>query len=292
METDIPKIYFNKRQPLGIEVMSFSELLERLTHSEDHDPFSRHRLEFFLILILTKHTYSHVVDFSPYTLTEGSALFVAQNQVHHFTKDIYAADGFCIVFDSPFLHQEYFLSKNHKLNRIFNYHIEPPVLHQKEMGEDSFVGIATKLYEEYTFPSNFAKSEILFTLLHVLLLQAERAKESQSLSRVKADWLELFNQFKRLLEKEYIRTRNARDYAAELFISYKFLNDIVKKLTQKTAKAFIDDYVTIEIKRYLVSTALSVKEISYKTGFEEPANLTKFFKKHTGMTPLKFRHQF
>ncbi|MEM9824463.1 MAG: helix-turn-helix domain-containing protein, partial [Bacteroidota bacterium] len=37
------------------------------------------------------------------------------------------------------------------------------------------------------------------------------------------------------------------------------------------------------------STALSVKEISYQTGFEEPANMVKFFKKNTGITPLKFR---
>ncbi|WP_344714552.1 helix-turn-helix domain-containing protein [Winogradskyella damuponensis] len=94
-----------------------------------------------------------------------------------------------------------------------------------------------------------------------------------------------------MLEIDYPKTRSSRDYASNLFISYKFLNDIVKTLTGKTVKAFIDDFVIIEIKRYLVTTSLSVKEISYKTGFEEPANMVRFFRKNTTFTPLKFREQ-
>lgn len=94
-----------------------------------------------------------------------------------------------------------------------------------------------------------------------------------------------------MLEKEYVNTRNSKIYASKLFISYKFLNDVVKKLTGKTVKAFIEGFVTTEIKRYLVSTSLSVKEISYKTGFQEPVNMVKFFKKNTKITPLKFRQQ-
>ncbi|MEM1119123.1 MAG: helix-turn-helix domain-containing protein, partial [Bacteroidota bacterium] len=70
-----------------------------------------------------------------------------------------------------------------------------------------------------------------------------------------------------------------------------FLNEVVKKLTGKTVKAFIDDFVTVEIKRYLISTSLSVNEICYRTGFKEPANLVKFFKRKTATTPQRFRQQ-
>lgn len=291
MENEIPKIFFNRSKSLDIEVMNFTQIFSKLNQSEGHNPFAAHKIEFFLILIITKNSYSHFVDFKSYILSEGSALFIAKNQVHHFTKELREADGFCIVFNSLFVDKYYFLSDNFKLNRLFNYHIETPVIHQKEMRGDSFIDIAHKLYDEYIFPNTFAKSEILRTLLYILLLKAERAKESQSVSGVKTHWLEIFSKFKNMLEKEYVKTRNSRTYASNLFISYKFLNDIVKKLTGKTVKAFIDEFVTIEIKRYLVSTSLSVKEISYKTGFEEPANMVKFFKKNTNATPLKFRRQ-
>lgn len=291
METEIPKIFYNSYQSLDIEVINFAQLFNKLNQSHNHDPYTAHRIKFYLILIVTQNSYAHVVDFNSYTLTAGSALFIAKNQVHHFTKGLGEADGFCIIFSSLFVDKSISLANNLKLNRLFNYHIETPIIYQKEMGQDSFIDIANNLYAEYIFPNTFAKSEMLNNLLQVLLLKAERAKEFQSISGIKTHWLEKFSAFKNMLEKEYINTRNSRDYASDLFISYKFLNDIVKKLTGKTVKAFIDEFVTIEIKRYLASTALSVKEISYKTGFEEPPNMVKFFKKHTNTTPLKFRQQ-
>ncbi|MEM9673108.1 MAG: helix-turn-helix transcriptional regulator [Bacteroidota bacterium] len=292
MEEEIPRINFDKSKSLGIEVVNFTQLLDALKKTKNHDPFSVHRIEFFLILIVTKGSYSHFVDFTFYTLSEGCALFVAKNQIHHFTRKIQSCEGFCIIFRSLFNdNKDHFLSNILRLNRLFNYRLESPIIPQKEIGEDHFIDIATALYYEYTFSNNFAKTDILRSLLQVLLLKAERAKEFQSVRGIKAHWLEIFNKFKELLEREYINTRKSRVYASKLFVSYKFLNEIIRRVSGKTAKVFIDDFVTIEIKRYLVSTPLSIKEVSYKTGFEEPANMIKFFKKRTGKTPLQFRRE-
>lgn len=289
MENDIPRIAFSENSNLDVEVMSFPELCSRLDLSKDHDPFSVHRIEFYLILIVNKGSYSHFIDFKSYDLVGGSALFIAKNQVHRFDETIKEADGICIVFNRLFMDKYYFLSDNYKLNRIFNYHIEGPVIHQTEMNRDSLIEVATQLYNEYHIPNDFAKSEMLRTLLNLLLLKAERAKAVQSTQVTPADSLETFCAFRDLLEKEYTNTRSARAYAKNLFVSYKLLNNTVKKLTGKTVKAFIDDFVTTEIKRYLVSTALSIQEVSYKTGFEEPSNMVKFFKKNTNTTPRQFR---
>ena len=169
--------------------------------------------------------------------------------------------------------------------------MESPVIHQKDIGKDSFVGIASRIYYEFHYPNGVAKSEMLRAMIHILLLKAERIKDEQSLGGVKIYWIETFNAFRNLLQKEYINTRSSRVYADKLLISYSLLNDVVKKLTNNTVKTFIDNYVILEIKRYLVSTSLSVNEISYKTGFEESAHMINFFKKNTGTTPLKFRQQ-
>ena len=291
MKQDIPNIPFKKEQFLGIEVMSFQELLEKLKETENHDPYSVHRIKFYLILVISKNSYTHFVDFKSYDLKEGSVLFLAYNQVHHFTKALLDSDGYCILFSSDYVDKYYFLSDNIKLNRLFNYHIESPVIHQTEIGGESLISLASDAYKEYKLPQDAFKSEILGSLLHILLLKAERTKEDSAVSSVKTGWMEIFSKFKNLLEKDYSKTRNSKDYAAQLLISYKLLNQVVKKLTGKTVKAFIDDFVIIEIKRYLVTTSLSVKEISFQTGFEEPANMVKFFKKSTNQTPLKFRQQ-
>ncbi len=290
MTKKLPEIYLEKHSK-NIMVMSFEQLFTMLSQATDHDPFTPHKIKFYLILLVTNNTYTHFVDFKSYELREGSALFVTKNQVHYFNKKLQEANGFGIVFNHLFVNQHYFLTDNFRLNRLFNYHIESPVIHQEEMGEDILVELIADLHKEYYSKNDFAKSEILASLLRVLLIKAERAKELRAIPNVNMHWLETFSKFKDMLESEYANTRNSRKYAQKLFVSYKLLNDIVKRLTGKTVKAFIDNFVTVEIKRYLISTSLSVNEISYKTGFEEPANMIKFFKRNTGSTPLKYRQQ-
>lgn len=291
MKKELPEIGFDKEVSLNIEVMNFEQLYGKLAQIKAHNPFAPHKIEFYLILIVTEKQYSHFVDFKSYELKEGSTLFVTKNQVHHFNKSLQEAEGFGIVFNRLFVDTHYFLTDNLRLNRLFNYHIESPIIHQEELGEENLVELIRNLFKEHSSSNEFAKSAILASLLQVLLLKAERAKELKAIKHVNPHWLETFSRFKDMLEHKYVNTRSSRFYASELFISYKFLNDIVKKLTGKTVKSFIDDFVTIEIKRYLISTSLTVNEISYKTGFEEPANMIKFFRKNTQTTPLKFRRQ-
>ncbi len=291
LNKQLPKIHFDKGVSLNIEVMTLQQLFGKLEQIKDHNPYAPHKIQFYLILLITKNTYHHFVDFKSYELGVGSMLFVAKNQVHHFNKVLQKANGYAIVFNHLFVNQHYFLNETLRLNRLFNYHIESPVIHQKEVGEDNIANLIAMLYQEYTLNNNFAKSEIMASLLRTLLLKAERAKDNHAVTNINTHWLQTFDAFRAMLENEYVNTRSSRIYASKLLVSYKLLNNIVKKLTGKTVKAFIDDYVTIEIKRYLISTSLSVKEISYKTGFEEPANMVKFFKKNANTTPLKFRQQ-
>ena len=77
-----------------------------------------------------------------------------------------------------------------------------------------------------------------------------------------------------------------------LSVSTKHLNGIVKEFTLNTAKHFIDNFVILEAKRAIVSSNYSLKEIGYIVGFDEVTNFTKFFKKHTGITPKQFKNDF
>jgi len=291
MKKILPEIQFRKPTSLDIEVLNFEQLFNKLSNAKDHNPFAPHKIQFYCILVVTKNAYTHFIDFKSYELSKGTTLFIAKNQVHYFSKKLRKANGFCVVFDHLFVNKHYFLTDNLRLNRLFNYHIENQIIHPTEVVENNLIGLFSHLHQEYTLLNNFAKSEILASLLRLLLLKAERIKAFHSVTNVNTHWLEIFSDFRNMLEADYINTRSSRSYASRLFVSYKFLNDIVKKLTGKTVKVFIDNFVTIEIKRYLISTSLSVNEISYKTGFEEPANMIKFFKKNTYTTPLKFRQQ-
>lgn len=289
MHDKIPSIEFTKEVIPQVQVLKISELKQKLQGAIDHNSFQAHKIEFHFILILTKGSYTHFIDFHSYDIKKGGAIFVAKNQVHHFTKKILNVDGFAIVIKSELMERYHFLSDNIQLNRLFNYHLDTPIISQSDLGEDSFLDIAALMHKEYVTDKTNIQDEMMRTLLHILLLRAERAKEANSYIKVKSNRLELFILFKNSLEKEYVNTRSSSYYAKKLHVSYKYLNDIVKELTAQTAKSFIDQFVTIEIKRYLVSTSLSIKEIAFATGFDEPNNMVKFFKRNTQITPLSFR---
>lgn len=126
-------------------------------------------------------------------------------------------------------------------------------------------------------------------MLELYLLRLERLSKTADQNKKSYQYYPLFLEFKNLVEKQYTQTRNVKDYAQILQISTKHLNQIVKDFTLNTAKHFIDDFVTFEIKRAIASTNSSLKEIGYAIGFDEMTNFTKFFKKQTGTTPKQFR---
>ncbi len=75
-------------------------------------------------------------------------------------------------------------------------------------------------------------------------------------------------------------------------MSTKKLNRIVQEIMHQPAKAYINEILIIEMKRLLMNTNFSIKEIAYKTGFEDPTNFVKYFKKSTQKTPIEFRKSF
>jgi AraC family transcriptional regulator, transcriptional activator of pobA len=72
-------------------------------------------------------------------------------------------------------------------------------------------------------------------------------------------------------------------------LSPRRLGELLLANTGRSTKHVIDERVVLEHKRLLAHTEISVKQLAERTGFDEPTNLVKFFRHHTGMTPLAFR---
>lgn len=101
----------------------------------------------------------------------------------------------------------------------------------------------------------------------------------------------LFNKFCELL-CEHCRTRHdVRFYADRLCITPYYLSKITYRNFQVSPKELIDRQLLMEIKSLLVSTHLTVKEIADRYCFDSASYLGRWFRRHTGMTPLAWRAQ-
>ncbi|MEL6671135.1 MAG: helix-turn-helix transcriptional regulator [Bacteroidota bacterium] len=266
----------------GFELMSLKKLFSEDHAPLDHDPFQAHRLSFFAFMLLQEGSRRHKVDFREYQLEQGDCLMISKNQIHAFCPE-QSGEGYLVLFTEAFLLKYFSPSSLAKITRLYNYHLTSALYHNPTENQR----LIKALQAELLASSSPAQADIVAAILSIYLLKLEQ--KNPAADRDFDRNYETFNAFRKLVEKGYGQSRNARDYADQLAISYKHLNEVCKKLTQKTAKAFIDDHVILEIKRQLAATTLSPKEICFLAGFNEPTNFVKYFKKHTGLTPAGFR---
>jgi AraC-like DNA-binding protein len=77
--------------------------------------------------------------------------------------------------------------------------------------------------------------------------------------------------------------------ASQLHLSPKYLSDLLKQETGKTALELIHLYVISEAKNMFVVGDRSISEIAYQLGFENPPYFSRLFKKEVGMAPKEFK---
>ena len=95
--------------------------------------------------------------------------------------------------------------------------------------------------------------------------------------------------FVHLVETEYMMRHEVEYYAGKLCITPNYLNKIVKQALGTTTKAYIHQKLFAEAKRLLSYTVLSVREIAEWLHFDSASHFVRFFRKHSGMTPLQYR---
>ncbi|MEM7658570.1 MAG: helix-turn-helix domain-containing protein, partial [Bacteroidota bacterium] len=271
---------------MGFEMLAVGQFLWERPLPVDHNPFQPHRLKFFALLVVREGQLSHQVDVDHYQLQAGEALVIAPGQIHAFqeTASAESFSGLLFIFTEVFLLKQMSPSAFAHIARLYNYHLRSP-LYQLTSPNFSLLDALTR---EFHQEDDEVKAGILAGICTSFLLQLTR-NQAQQLPVSTADLL--FDRFRELVVNQYATNREASAYAEQLHVSYKHLNETCKACVGQTAKRFIDAYVMLESKRMLISTSLSVKEISYACGFEEPTNFQKFFRKHAKMTPLAFRNK-
>lgn len=281
----IPDIPFqSSEEASGIEFLNLSELFTRFEHSPNHNPKQSHRITFFAILIVTEGSGSHQIDLKTYSLEKGTVLKIAKGQVHAFQDDP-SYDGYLVVFTEDFVLKYFSKSSIDFISHLYNYHISEPLVENSSYN-DTFLEQSIR---ELSCENTYAQKNIVAKLLELYLLRLERLSHTIISTKLSRHHAQLFLQFKNLVEDNYRETRNAKDYAEIMSISPKHLNKVVQSFALNTAKYFIDKYVILETKRAILITDKSLKEIAYEVGFDEVTNFTKFFKKHTNMTPKEYK---
>jgi AraC family transcriptional activator of pobA len=97
--------------------------------------------------------------------------------------------------------------------------------------------------------------------------------------------------FRQLIELHYLEHWSVERYARRLALSETSLNRLCQRIAGTTAFEVIQQRLALEARRRLTYVPLSVAAIAAELGFKDPAYFSRFFRKHSGMSPSVFRRR-
>ena len=238
------------------------------------------RLDFYKIVYVMHGNGWHKVDLHNVQLKPQTILPIGSNMVQCFMEAT-KLEGFAIHFSRNFFIKE---RENYKYLFKFNIFSEPSVIDCSP--EMAF--ILTQLKTTYDNISSGEHYEQIINYLRILLLDLEIKKRAQYY-HPKGSFEQLYYKFQQAIEKNITYRTRVKDICQCIKVDAKRLNSALKSTVGKGAKELLDERLVLEIKRLLIFSNLSAKEIAFKLKFDEPANMSNYFKRHTQHTPLQFR---
>lgn len=228
-----------------------------------------------------------------YDHTNGSLSFVKPRQVIEFKNLEFEQDGFLIFIHEDFLHGHFLHDEIQRYN-YFDYETHE-ALHLSPKEEEIIWDLYNKIDTEYRNNTDEYSRDIILTHIDSILKYSQRFYKRQFINRAELSGkvVSKFNDalaiyFKNgLIHTKGLPTVNAM--AAQLNLSARYLSDLLKQETGKTAIELIHIYLINEAKNLLKSDDQNVSEIAYTLGFENLPYFSRLFKKETGVSPNQFK---
>lgn len=248
-----------------------------------------HRHDFFEVLYLKQGSGYHIIDSNKYEIKPPCVFFMSPGQAHRLelSHDI---DGFIYIFTSEF-YQLGKSNENSLLELPFFFTLQqtnPPLIINSPSDKTFIESLFVKATLE-ALKTDYSTS-LMHAYLNLILAYLAQLYTVESTTMPKGKGHLLVKKLYQLIEENYQNNYNVNQYAEMLHVSPTYLTQTTKSLTGKTSNEILHDKLILEIKRLLTQTTLDVQEISAMLNFADQSYFTKFFKKATGETPLKFRN--
>lgn len=148
-----------------------------------------------------------------------------------------------------------------------------------------------QMFQDEFETSDHIQGEMMQVLLKRLIIITTRLAREQYIAEkeLSGDKLDTLRKYNLLVETHYRTKHQVKFYAEMLNKSPKTLSNLFALYNHKSPLLVIQERILLEAKRLLFYTEKSSKEIAYLLGFEDANHFSKFFKKHTSLSPTDFK---
>ena len=274
--------FFDKEKNAEFHLIIHEKEFERSFHRSD-------RKDELLTIAWNKGKLQHVVvDEQEYAFPPHTILPLMANQSYHFScpEDVIAwrfnRDFYCIVTHDQEVSCVGFLFYGSS-QTLF---IDLDETHQRK------IQLLFEVFKDEFQQADNVQGEMLRILLVRLIITLTRlGKRQYTGNEPPADdnKFNLFRQFNLLVELHYKHQHDVQFYAAALHRSPKTVANVFALYGKKSPSQIIHERIALEARRLFYYTDKSAKEVYTDLGFEDASHFSRFFKKHTHVSPSEFK---
>lgn len=252
------------------------------------------RFEAASSMLVCKGELSVTMDYIPYTLTQHTLL---ERSNVHLLNGIQASHdfkGYHIIFGKKILNnlfeeivavpKEYALSKRYK-----------PIVKLDYADFHLLVDCIERLRNNIKRTDHFFQKGLIYNEVRNFVMECSNfGMKEIKLTGAKFEISHLEDlsiRFMQLLIQKSHEWHEVSDYSTELCVTPVYLSRTVKALSGKTAMDWINKVRVAEAKILLRKPDNTVQYVADKMNFSDQSAFGKFFKKHTGRSPVEYKKE-
>jgi AraC family transcriptional activator of pobA len=255
--------------------------------AQDHPYISEpYRAESYAIEFLRKGSIVMQTKLKKIVIHAPAIITLGPSVIRSFTKD---SDE--ILIDIIFFKPQFFLHNQANVFFLAQYEFfensDMHIFNLEKKNKLKFEQIFSLLRQSLESNSHHQPS-ILRSYLYILIYELDSVRQispNESLQNP------LFEKFKEILFKDFIKHRSVQYYADALNVTRKYLSEVIKNNSGKTASNWIEDIVVLEAKVLLQNKELTISQISDILNFQNQSSFGRFFKKCEEISPLEYRRK-
>jgi AraC family transcriptional activator of pobA len=276
----IPVDQLQNKTSSGLQIKAFRADDRQHSKTEISDA---HRDDHYIFFLLTKGSGTLMVDLQDIVLNANQLYYILPSQVH-YKINANLAEGWFLAVDPSLINADL----KEVFERRLNSH-DPCTLNGHELQQYSTL-LGLLLHEFNERQGDKFYLPIIHTLVQSFLaMAASTYNHLETTENKHTRSADLARQFKNLLTAHSHTIKSPAVYASKLNVSAGYLNEAVKKATGSTVSYWIQQEIFSEAKRLLYHSDIDVKQIAHELGYTDYAYFIRFFRKASGLSPLKFR---
>lgn len=229
------------------------------------------------------------VDGARLPFSAPAVLAVPPRLVHSFLFDP-LTEGHILTMSEGFLTATLAALRDPALRRV----PEVPLARDLSNEPDAAAGLTdafAAVVREFHQPAAGRASAITAQVILILVALARLTLAEEPAARPPSSDLLLLARLRTLIEEHLRDHWPVERYAEALGVTASRLNAVCRRSAGASILQMVHARLLLEAKRRLIYTGMSMSEIAYALGFEDPAYFSRFFTKREGVSPLAFRQR-